>query len=520
MSDDQLFKQMIFPLQRALRMRRILIAECKQEVSTFNPHLSRYGDFRIRTGQDLVRYHRSVRNEIGGALSVFDKESGLEICPGYSACFITSGGTLAADAWHKMSNEFLESIRSAPAVDGVYLCMHGAMASQDELDPEGYLIAETRRLLGDDVPIVVSLDLHGILTDRMVEHSDAIVAYHTYPHIDFFETGQRAARLLIKVLNGARPVTAKVAIPALVRGDELITATGLFGNSIRIAQQLESEPSGLSAGMFIGNPFTDVPALQTYSFVVTDNNPDMAKQEAIRIAESFWPNRHRMRVPLISLDEMADRMLRSSQGTVAVVDAADATSSGASGDSNAILRKLVECGYQGRMLLPMVDAPAVLQAFEAGVGATIKTQVGGTLDQGRFTPLSIEGKVRHLADGLFRSESFGEVWDSGPSVVLECDNFTLAISSRAVSLYDRSFFYSLGQNPRNFDAVVVKSPHCQHHMFAEWCQVMLNVDAPGSSSANLGYLGHTRCPRPTFPLDQEVPFEPTVKLFSRGDTRS
>ncbi len=271
-------------------MRRILIAECKQEVSTFNPHLSQYADFRVRYGQDLLNYHRSVRNEIGGALSVFDELADVEIVPAYSACFITSGGTLAADAWQRIAREFIESIRSAPPVDGVYLCMHGAMASQEELDPEGFLIAETRRVLGDDVPIVVSLDLHGILTDRMVEHSDAIVAYHTYPHVDFFETGERASRLLLKILDGARPVTAKVAIPALVRGDELITATGLFGNSIRIAQQVEAGPMGLSAGMFIGNPFTDVPALQTYSFVVTDNDIELAQRDAVRIAESFWPN--------------------------------------------------------------------------------------------------------------------------------------------------------------------------------------------------------------------------------------
>ena len=497
-------------------MRRILIAECKQEVSTFNPHLSQYADFRVCNGQDLLNYHHSVRNEIGGALSVFDELADVEIVPAYSACFITSGGTLAADAWQRIAREFIESIRSSPPVDGVYLCMHGAMASQEELDPEGYLIAETRRVLGEDVPIVVSLDLHGILTDRMIEHSDAIVAYHTYPHVDFFETGQRASRLLLKILDGARPVTAKVAIPALVRGDELITATGLFGNSIRIAQQVEAGPMGLSAGMFIGNPFTDVPALQTYSFVVTDNDIELAEREAVRIAESFWPNRHRMKVPLVSLDEMAAQMLQPIRGTVALVDAADATSSGASGDSNAILKKLIECGYRGRTLLPMVDAPAVQRSFAAGVGATISTCVGGTLDTGRFQPLAIEGKVRHLADGLFRSESFGEVWDSGPSAVVDCENFTLAISSRAVSLYDRSFFYSLGQNPRSFDAVVVKSPHCQHHMFADWCEAMIHVDAPGSSSANLVYLGHTRCPRPIFPLDHAVEFHPIAKTFRRG----
>ncbi len=327
-------------------MLRVLIAECKQEVSTFNPQLSGYADFAMRFGEALVQYHRTVRNEVGGALDIFGQRSDIEIVPTGSAFFITSGGTLAEEAWQRLSGELLASIREAGKVDAVYFCMHGAMATQHELDPEGWLLTETRKIVGPSVPIVVSLDLHGILTDRMLDQSDAIVAYHTYPHVDFFETGQRAARLLLKIIDGAvKPVTAKVAIPALVRGDELITATGLFGESIRIAQAIENGPSGLSAGMFIGNPFTDVPALQTYSFVVTNNDPSLAEREALRIADSFWKNHERMFVPLKSLAELQQVVLQPHPGTLGLVDAADATSSGASGDSNAVLRALMECGY-------------------------------------------------------------------------------------------------------------------------------------------------------------------------------
>lgn len=498
-------------------MPRILIAECKQEVSTFNPHLSGYGDFGIRRGRELLDYHRTVRNEVGGALSVFDATEEIEVVPAYSAFFITSGGTLAKPDWEQIASEFLGEIRNAPPVDAVYFCMHGAMASEEELDPEGWLLAETRKIVGEEIPIVVSLDLHGILTNRMVEYSDAIVAYHTYPHVDFFETGQRAARLLLRIVAGeVKPVTAKVAIPALVRGDELITATGRFGESIRIAREVENGPRGLSAGMFIGNPFTDVPELQTYSFVVTDKDPELAEREALRIAESFWANHESMRVPLCSLGEMAAILAsHESGGTIALVDAADATSSGASGDSNAVLRTLMESGYRGRTLLPLVDEPAVRAAFVAGIGATITTPVGGTLDPARFTPLEITATVRLLSDGRFRSESFGEEWLAGPTAVLESGNFTLVVSSRAVNLYDRSFFLAHGQDPKRFDAVVVKSPHCQPHMYADWCARMVNLDAPGSSSANLPTLGHTRCPRPIFPLDEGVVFDPKALLFRR-----
>lgn len=497
-------------------MTRILVAECKQEVSTFNPHRSNYDDFTIRRGEELFDYHRSVRNEVGGALSVFESTAGIELIPAYGAMFITSGGTLAKSAWERIANEFLECIRLAPPVDGVYFAMHGAMASEVELDPEGWLLAETRKILGDKVPIVVSLDLHGILTDRMLEHSDAVVAYHTYPHVDFYETGQRAARVLLRVVAGeVKPVTAKVAIPALVRGDELITASGLFGASIRIAQQIESGPNGMSAGMFIGNPFTDVPALQSYSFVVTNNDRELAQKAALQIADTFWANHEKMQVPLVSLDAVGRTILTHHTGTVAIVDAADATSSGASGDSNAIFRKLLEVGFKGRTLIPMVDEPAVRRAFASGVGSVIQVTLGGTLDPKRFQPLPVTATVRLLSDGRFRSESFGEEWYAGPTAVLAVDNFTLVVSSRAVSLYDRSFFYAHGQNPRNFDAVIVKSPHCQHHMFAAWCSRVLNVDAPGSSSANLPYLGHSRCPRPIFPLDPDVRFERKCQFFQR-----
>ena len=222
-----------------------------------------------------------------------------------------------------------------------------------------------------------------------------------------------------------------------------------------------------------------------------------------------------MQVPLKSLDEMAAIVKAHTGGTLGLVDAADATSSGASGDSNAILCKLIETDCAARTLLPIVDAPAVKQAFEAGIGATITTRIGGTLDPQRFRPIEITAQVRLLADGRFRSESFGEEWYAGPTAVLVAGNFTLVVSSRAVNLYDRSFFHAHGQQPERFDAVVIKSPHCQPHMYADWCAQMVHVDAPGSSSANLPYLGHTRCARPLFPLDAEVPFQPQAKLFQR-----
>ena len=222
-----------------------------------------------------------------------------------------------------------------------------------------------------------------------------------------------------------------------------------------------------------------------------------------------------MRVPLTSLAEATRLADEVKSGTVVLMDAADATSSGASGDSNAIVRQWVEQNYSGRLLAPLVDPAAVRQAFAAGVGATIETKVGGSLDTKRYQPLELSAKIRSLSDGKFCSESFGWHWDSGDTAVLEADSVTLVVGTRPVSLFDRSWFYANGQNPRDFAAVVVKSPHCEPHMFADWCTKLINVDAPGATSANLSSLGHTICQRPIFPLDKEVDFVPIADTFQR-----
>jgi microcystin degradation protein MlrC len=498
-------------------MIKILIGECKQEVSTFNPAPSHYEDFVVERGQDIIDAHKGARTEMAGALSIFDRRPDVMLAPTYSARSITSAGTLAASDFARLAREFLECVRGAGPVDAVYLSLHGAMAVEGEGDPEGYLLKEIRAIVGDRAVIVISLDLHGILTDRMLEQIDALTAFHTYPHVDFFETGARAARLLLRIKDESlSPVIARVAIPALVRGDELITATGLFGRSIRAAQAIEAADGGLAAGMFIGNPFTDVPELRSNSFVITTGDRAQAEQGAVTLARDFWSVREHLQASLTPLPEAMRAAREVSTGTTILVDAADATSSGASGDSNAILRACLDTGYSGRTLMPLVDAAAVVAARAAGIGAAIRVPLGGSIDRVRFQPVTLEARVRLLSDGRFYSESDGTEWYAGDTAVLQAGSHTIVTTSRPVSLYDRSLFFAHGQDPRRFDLVVVKSPHCQPQFFRNWAALYINVDAPGSTSANLKSLGHTACARPIFPLDSEVPFTPRARIFQRA----
>lgn len=502
-------------------MTRILLAECMQEVSSFNPLPGQYQDFVTCRGEELVQNRRHSIDEIGGCYTVFDRHDEVEVIPAMSAKSNTSTGTLSAESWNRLSSEWLDAIKNAGEIDGAYFALHGAMSAENESDPEGYLLEQARKILGESIPFVTSLDLHGILTERMIVHNNAVVVYHTYPHIDMFETGARAARVLMRMIkDNLKPVMALVKIPALVRGDELITETGSFGHCIRQAIEIEQSDSGISAGMFIGNPFTDVPELRTNAMVMTDQNPELASQLALQMADTFWEHHEKMQVPLTPLTDAArracDQFQENPQGTVVLMDAADATSSGASGDSNAIVRALMETGYPGRVLSPVVDQAAVETAINAGIGATIDVTIGGQIDADRFTPLPVKARVKMLSDGEILSETFGLNWYAGKTAVLEAENYTYVVSSQSVSLFDRALFYGHGQDPKRFQAVVVKTPHAEPHMFADWCDQLINVDAPGSTSANLPYLGHTVCARPVFPLDENVTFTPKVQFFQRN----
>lgn len=314
------------------------------------------------------------------------------------------------------------------------------------------------------------------------------------------------------ILLGKFPQEVAIEMSA---GGELITKSGCYGDLIREAQRIERDGTALAAGIMIGNPFTDVPELCSQALVVTDGRPDVAEREAVRLAEEFWPLRHRMQGKFVTL-ERAIAQASTMAGPVVFTDAADATSSGATGDSNVILKGLRESGYGRRVLAQIIDPSAAAAAHRAGVGATIEVDLGGGLDTGRFTPMRVTATVRLLSNGSARSETSKGALEAGPTAVLTFENYTVVVLSLTVGLHDRSLFYANGIDPRDFDLIIVKCPHTEYHMYDAWIEKNFNVDVAGSTSANLPTLGHTICARPIFPLDDGVTFEPRSVLYSRS----
>ena len=268
-----------------------------------------------------------------------------------------------------------------------------------------------------------------------------------------------------------------------------------------MCQDIEASSGGIAAGVNIGNPFTDVPDLRSNTIVTVDGDVAWAEEEALKLARFMWDNRNLWFAELSSMKEIVERS-EAQDGLTVCGDPADSTASGSSGDSNAILKGLLEHNYSKRALIFIVDGPAVAKAFEAGVGSTIQVSLGGSVDNERFTPLDTEVYVQSLCDGIYgRGAVPGR---AGRTVKLKLNQHVVVASERAAATTSSSFFLSQGEDPRAYDFVIAKSPNGFRTHYESLASQIVYADVPGSTSANLKTLPYLRCPRPIFPLNEGV----------------
>ncbi|AWT60474.1 MAG: hypothetical protein DF168_01688 [Candidatus Moanabacter tarae] len=483
-------------------MKRVLIATFTHEVGSFHPMLSKYEDFNHLWGKDIIKAFGEGTSTTTGVIEVLKTRKDIEIVPSYAAWMDTTGGLVQTAALERMISELLEAVEGESNIDGVCLCLHGAMAGEAEDDPEGRVVQGVRKHVGN-VPLTAPMDLHGIITERMLEGINAISFLHTYPHVDGRETGQRAAKNLLGIMDGKikNPVTARVKIPLLARGNELITSTGRFGEAMRICQEIEASPGGIAAGVNIGNPFTDVPDLRSNAIVTVDGDQAWANEEALKLARFMWDNRNLWFADLTSMKRIVLKA-EEQEGLTVCGDPADSTASGSSGDSNEILKGLLKYGYKKRALIPIVDAPAVFEAFKQGVGSRIKVSLGGTIDKERFIPLEVEVYVRALTDGVYSNSGLSAC--AGRTATFHLNQHTVVVSEKPASTTCSAFFLAMGEDPLDYDFVIAKSPNGFRIFYEQFASEIVYADVPGSTSADVTTLPYKNAPRPMYPLDKET----------------
>src|SRR5262245_23284364 len=325
---------------------RIAIGQLWQETNTFNPWPTTRADFEhfgVCRGADLVE-RMADTNELGGFIQSLrswpecPEIVGLVRLPAWPA------GAATADTFMWLRDELVGSLRAQLPVDAVLLALHGSLVSETAPDVEGEILAGVRQLVGPDVPLVATLDLHANITTRMVEGADALVLYHTAPHIDVFEPGQGGAGVLRRILDGARLVAAvqkRSMVGPAERANAQDRASVSFAFRERL-QRLEANPRILSAGLATVQPWLDIPELGSAVLVVADGDAEFARQECAQLAGEVWQRRRDYLPELVGVEEAVREAFRvQEKGLVVLSDSADATSSGAPGDSNWVLRELL-----------------------------------------------------------------------------------------------------------------------------------------------------------------------------------
>lgn len=485
---------------------RIAIASILQESNTFSPVFTKYEDFTPVYGEAVLGRHSGKLTEMGGFISVLSKAR-VTIMPVCAAWAITANRLLRPD-FEKLSGRFEKELAKTNA-DALLFAMHGAQTAEGEDDVEGSLLARARDVLGPDKPIGVTLDLHANVTRAMVEQATLIVGYHTYPHVDMFETGQKAARLLHRTLQGEiRPTMAFRKLPLIIPPENASTHRGPMHKLIGLAQKREEQNQALAVSIFPVQPWMDIEEMGCAVVCVTDGNAQAAQKYSDDLAKRLWDNKKHFDVDLTPVPDAISAALRIKGGPVVLAESSDSTGSGSPGDSTGVLKHLLTAPLDAPAAIFLVDPETVAAAFEAGVGSTLTRRMGGVYDRKNSKPVRVKGYVKLLSDGRWTARSRGYntgiTTSMGRTAVIEAGQVKILVAERSAMTVDPELFRSHGIDPVHCKIVVVKSPAGFRAEYEPIAKKIYMVDTPGVSTAKFQRLPFKRIPRPMYPFDPET----------------
>ncbi|MGD9712073.1 MAG: M81 family metallopeptidase [Thermomicrobiales bacterium] len=492
---------------------RVAIAEFKQETNTFVSRPTTLEDFRLWHlwyGTEMLQGLGGTNSEIDGFLQVLEG-AGIEPVP-ILATFAMSGGRVTDEAYGQLLGELLVGIERAGPLDGILLALHGAMVTGSHDSADAVTLAAVRKQVGAEMPIVVSYDLHANLTAEMARQADALVGFKTSPHIDQRDTGERAARVMVRILqDGAEPAMAFVKIPMIAPASTHIHH--LPGPFKRLQDSTREMESGavLSANVAAVQPWLDVDEMGFAAVVVTDGDAELASRLACELAEAAWSERHEfMNIALVPPAEAIRIALAEPAGPVVLSDCADGTGAGSPGDATAVIAALLEAAPEKPAYVFVRDEEAAHAAIAAGTGSTVSIDVGGKIDNLFNTPIRVTGTVEFAGPASFRFGGGGYTGveqDMGPSAVVRAGNVHILIVSTSVMTVDPELYRAAGLEPADAQIVVVKS-HIQFRAGYDGLATrIILLDSPGMSSDHLEALPWQKVPRPLFPLDESTTFD-------------
>lgn len=412
---------------------------------------------------------------------------------------------LRKDIFETLCKQMCQRLQNTLPVDGVFLAMHGAMVAEHIDDATGHVLDRVRNIVGPQIPIVATLDLHANVTQKMATTANALIGYHTAPHIDQSDTGARGMALLLKILkNQAMPTMAHVQIPMILPPENGQTTQGPFSDIMAMIKSLEQQSNVLAASAYPAQPWLDLPEMGCSVVVITNNDLPYAQKEAKRVAQEFWNRRKDFTQNLLSPTDIIQQATTNPQKPYIVSDSSDSPSSGAPGDSTTFLKACLNANLEHTTLINILDPSAVHQAQQVGVGNRATFTVGASLSDQFYHPITFEATVQSLSDGKFRNKGpgfRGFEFNMGLTAVLTHKGIRLVVMSLPVIQWDPELYRSQGLDPATATLTAVKSPAAFRAAYEPFAEKVLILDAPGVCSPNLSAFPWKRINRPIYPLD-------------------
>ncbi|MCK5694169.1 MAG: M81 family metallopeptidase, partial [Bacteroidales bacterium] len=422
---------------------RILTAGIRHESNSFMPYLTLADDFILLRGEELTRNR---------AWAGFLEEEGVEVLPTLTAISGPSG-IVSKEAYEAFRDEILREFQDAGSVDGVFLDMHGALHVEAYPDAQADFIQGIRKIVGKDVLVASSFDLHGNISQEFMDGLNIISAYRTAPHVDGEETRLRTVKLLIEALNhNYSPQVAHINIPILIPGEKGITSVEPVKSFYDRLPEIAGMEGLMDASIFVGMPWTDVERAGMSVQVVAQDAQYLQKahEQAETLANVIWEQRYKLHfdVETATIDDAIEMAQESQDSTVFITDSGDNVTAGAAGDGTLVLERLLALHVSNAVLAGIVDPEAVELCVKAGVGSELDLTVGGKIDYVFSKPLSISGTVVSLPMGEPESEK--------PDAVVQVDGVTLVLLSGHRAFTDPVHFQAVDIDPLAFKIVVVK----------------------------------------------------------------
>jgi len=442
-----------------------------------------------------------------------------------------SGGPVEHGFFADTMAVFEAGLRAALPVQAVYICEHGAAITTESDDPDGEVFAMVRRIVGDAIPVVATVDLHANVSDRMVDSVDTLISYRRNPHVDMAERGADAARVLRELMAGGEVSVAHIRMPVCAPPTQLLTApgTGPYADMIASAEALLDDPRIINISGVAGFVYGDTPKNGLTVIVTTRNDPAYARQVALDLALPAWQGRAAFMPELTPVEQAVALAHAAGEDerlpAVCLADVADNPGGGGRGNTPYLLQALLAADVQGVIVGVITDAALCAEAHRLGVDASFLARFNREETTLYSDAFETQARVLALRDGQGvgrRGQLQGCRYDLGPSVLLQIGGIKVVVVSNRYQCHEPMFFEMFGLDIAAARTVVVKSRGHFRAAFDEFFkpEQIYNVDVAGLTSPVLARFDFQRLPRPVVPMDAMAEWTPKVRMLSKRKAES